>query len=1140
MQTTLKKSKENSWLEIRILENINLNWEIILFSFLILMAVITRFYDLGARVMSHDESLHTYFSWLLYQGRGFEHTPLMHGPLQFHLLALSYYIFGDSDLSARIPVALASIASIAILWQYRRYLGKLGALIAGFLFLISPYMLYYGRYVRNEALVVLLGMISIWAVLRFLETGKYSYLYYLSAASALHFTAKETSFIYTAQILLFLGFLFLYQVYKRKWLSSSNKNIFFIVLIISAVFLAIAAYTLVVGDIQTLLNPAEISAPVIPDDILESEGSSFPISPTALGLFGLGGLLFVISLFLLTTGFGLNNLKKMRSFGLILLQVTMVIPHLSALPIRLAGSDPLDYSSVDSLLKISIFLLPMIGISIGIGIWWNSREWLINSAIFYVIFILFYTTLFTNGPGFFSGLVGSLGYWLEQQGVKRGSQPTYYYYLIQLPIYEFLAYAGTLLASALGIQKWLASRANSEKDKIEEEDVEEMEEVDFQETEDISPAQIKTIALLLFGFWAITSLSAYTFAGEKMPWLTVHIALPMLLLSGWALGEIAKWVDWRSLIKGRGWLSLVWLPILFVSLAEVISISLNGLQPSEGQTLEQLEVINGLILAILGLLASIWGLVVLVKSWSSKQVVSVFTLAVFGWMAILTTRASLRAAYINYDRATEYLVYAHSARGVKDVMERVEDISLRMTDGLAIEVAFDDDVSWPFTWYLRNYTNQKYYGRTPTRELRNAPVIIVGDNNFSQIEPIVAQGYYRFDYIRMWWPNQDYFDLNLEKIRSYIETPGLRSGILDIWLNRDYDIYGEAVGQDLSLPNWNPSDRMRMYIRKDVVAQLWDYGVGPSAEAVIVDPYEGKQVSIEPDMVIATDQDGNNIFNAPRGIAVSPDGSIYVTDSKNNRVVHLLNGEVINQWGSPSIVDSSGQAAEGTFNEPWGIAVSPSGEFVYVADTWNHRIQKFSASGAFISMWGVFDQSEDPNSFWGPRDIAVDSEGNIFISNTGNKRIVVFDENGGFITQFGGVGFGLGQFDEPVGIGVNLESGLIYIADTWNQRMQVFQPNELGGYDPVNSWDIIGWYGQSLENKPFVAVGNQGNVYVSDPELSRVLVFSPDGNILNYFGDFGSSENTMGLVIGIAEDNQGGLWVIDGEGNRALHYTFSE
>ena len=57
-----------------------------------------------------------------------------------------------------------------------------------------------------------------------------------------------------------------------------------------------------------------------------------------------------------------------------------------------------------------------------------------------------YTSLFTNGFGFMTGLVGSLGYWLEQQGVNRGSQPWYYYWLIQLPIYEFLPFLGTLLA----------------------------------------------------------------------------------------------------------------------------------------------------------------------------------------------------------------------------------------------------------------------------------------------------------------------------------------------------------------------------------------------------------------------------------------------------------------------------------------------------------------------------------------------------------------------------------------------------------------------------------------------------------------------------------------------------------------------
>ncbi len=54
--------------------------EIIIFAAIMILAIVTRFYNLGARVMSHDESLHTYFSWLLYRGQGYQHTPMMHGP----------------------------------------------------------------------------------------------------------------------------------------------------------------------------------------------------------------------------------------------------------------------------------------------------------------------------------------------------------------------------------------------------------------------------------------------------------------------------------------------------------------------------------------------------------------------------------------------------------------------------------------------------------------------------------------------------------------------------------------------------------------------------------------------------------------------------------------------------------------------------------------------------------------------------------------------------------------------------------------------------------------------------------------------------------------------------------------------------
>src|SRR5258707_203633 len=71
------------------------NWEKTLYVLFIGLAFVTRFYNLGARVMSHDESLHTQYAWYLYQGRGFQHSPLMHGPLRFEATALVYWVLGD-------------------------------------------------------------------------------------------------------------------------------------------------------------------------------------------------------------------------------------------------------------------------------------------------------------------------------------------------------------------------------------------------------------------------------------------------------------------------------------------------------------------------------------------------------------------------------------------------------------------------------------------------------------------------------------------------------------------------------------------------------------------------------------------------------------------------------------------------------------------------------------------------------------------------------------------------------------------------------------------------------------------------------------------------------------------------------------
>jgi len=1131
-----------------------INWELVLFAGVILLAFVTRFYLLEPRVMSHDENSHVYYSWRLYQGMGYTHDPVTHGPFQFHVLALSYFLFGASDTTARIPAVLFSIATVAFLWAYRRYLGRFGALAAALLMTISPYMLYYGRYVRNEAFVALWGVVMLWAMLHYLERGQSRSLYILAAVTSLHFATKETAFIYQAQAMIFAGLLFLWRLWPRDWQSPTNRRNFWVALPLSLVSLGAGAF---------LATRGEKAADAAADAGAVAASSLASMSPVALVLFALGAVALLAALYFLVRGYTWKRLRQERAFGLLVILGTLVLPMLAPFPVKLAGLNPIDYSSSQTITVTAVVVVLLSLLAVGVGLAWRPRVWLISAGIFYGIFLIFYTTVFTNGFGFFTGLVGSLGYWLEQQGVNRGSQPFYYYALLQVPVYEFLPAIGALIAGIVVLIKRSANLhplpVPAQTAEAQPAGDEPAEIEDGQEAAD-QISQPPTFALL--AFWSLTSLLAYSVAGEKMPWLTVHITLPLILLSGWSIGYLLERMDWANIIPWRGWLAFLLLPVFILSLLAMTGMTIiSPAPPTTG-----IQGASNFAVSLISAIASGLGIIFLVGDWPFHRIAKFLLLAGLAFLAVLTARAAFRASYINYDNPTEFLVYAHSASGNKIVLSQLTELSMRIKGDLSLPIAHDNETRYPFWWYLRDFTNVHDFGENPTRNLREYPVILVGDDNYAKIEPIVGDLYERFDYLRIWWPNQDYWKLKRDAIEAeraaatpieqqplppmttleylgrvwghvkpFFTDPRVREADWQIWINRDYTRYGELTGQNMNLSQWQPAQGLRLYIRKDIVSQIWNYGSQAAAPLAAIDPYEGKGVVLSANQILGGPGQEPGTFNKPRGVAAAADGSLYVADSGNHRIQHLAaDGSVLQVWGQFGDA-SQGQAPGGVFSEPWGVAVGPDGS-VYVADTWNHRIQKFTAEGQFVMMWGHFGQGETPDAFYGPRSIAVDSLGRLFVADTGNSRVVVFDSEGKYISQFGAVGAAIGQFSEPVGVAVD-DEGQVYVADTWNQRVQVIGEMEGGAFQSLQAWDISGWYGQSLENKPYLAVDPSSRVLVSDPEGYRVLVFDTDGNFLFYWGDFGSDPSTFDVVNGLAVDSQGGVWLADAGNNRIMHFV---
>lgn len=179
---------------------------------LLLLAALWRLSDLGPRAASHDESLHAYYSYRYAEYGEYRHDPMMHGPLLFHVGALADLVAGDSNETARWPVALAGIALVAAAWRFRRELGRRGAFAFGALLLVSPSIAYYSRYLRNDVYVALFTLLWLRALFDARERDDAGPLRRLALFLALAFATKEVAFLVGA---IFGGLLLLEALVRR-------------------------------------------------------------------------------------------------------------------------------------------------------------------------------------------------------------------------------------------------------------------------------------------------------------------------------------------------------------------------------------------------------------------------------------------------------------------------------------------------------------------------------------------------------------------------------------------------------------------------------------------------------------------------------------------------------------------------------------------------------------------------------------------------------------------------------------------------------------------------------------------------------------------------------------------------------------
>ncbi len=365
------------------------------------LAFAVRFWDLGARALGHDESIHADWSWDLLRA-DYRHNPIFHGPLYYHAQGLVFLVFGATDYTSRVSAAIFGTGMVALPLLLRRRLGTSGTIAAMALLTISPTIVYYSRHIREDIYMAFFTLVMVVGMWRYIEEGRDRWLLVFTAGFVGSLATKEATYLTAAVFLLYLNGYVAAQL-ARRTLSARGMDMAWRRTVL-AIGLFPFAWALVA--IWPFVGRIRASA---------DWGAALPRSGDVLVLLG-----------------------------------TITVPTLTPFlkgPLESIGvleAGQLDWDSVcrgggaarDSLALAGLFAITVSAAAL-VGLQWRPVTWAVCFGAGTAAYLTLSTTLWTNLDGACTAPWGSLDYWLTQQETQRGNQPWFYYYMV-LPVYEFL------------------------------------------------------------------------------------------------------------------------------------------------------------------------------------------------------------------------------------------------------------------------------------------------------------------------------------------------------------------------------------------------------------------------------------------------------------------------------------------------------------------------------------------------------------------------------------------------------------------------------------------------------------------------------------------------------------------------------